>query len=403
MKQQKNNRLSFNKILLFLFVLFLPTQLGRHFFFPFSYLSGVRIDYLAPTLYFTDIIALLLIVSNVQTVLRFFRSRFTIIFLALISLNIFFSLIPAISFYKFLKLLEFLALFAIYAQSVISPKLLLAAFAIGGGVEGSIALSQFVTKHSLQGLLYFFGERYFTLSTPDIAKASLFGVEILRPYGTFSHPNSLAGFYLLPYFFVLLSKRFQKHLILKYTTLFLSSFIIFLSFSKVAILIYLIGTVVYLIGNTFYRKCILCFTARILILTVLTGIIFAAQGDFLSAEKRILLLQNAGAIIITTPLFGVGLGSYLAAQHEFAIKYPYFFLQPVHNIFALLMAEAGIILGGFLFLVVGKYLKIMKKNRAAIFLVAVIAFTGLFDHYWLTLQQNFLLIPVVFGILSSDG
>ena len=43
------------------FAFLLPSQLGKHYFFSFSYLSGIRVDYLAPTLYMTDIIAIILI------------------------------------------------------------------------------------------------------------------------------------------------------------------------------------------------------------------------------------------------------------------------------------------------------------------------------------------------------
>ena len=57
-----------NKILFFLFLLFLPTQLGKHFFLDFSYLSGVRVDYLAPTIYLTDTIIFLCAIANSKIV-----------------------------------------------------------------------------------------------------------------------------------------------------------------------------------------------------------------------------------------------------------------------------------------------------------------------------------------------
>ncbi|MCR4305883.1 MAG: hypothetical protein NUV73_02255, partial [Candidatus Daviesbacteria bacterium] len=49
--------------LLFLILLFLPTQLGKHFWPDFSYIYSLKIDYLSPTLYFWDfLVAGLLIV-----------------------------------------------------------------------------------------------------------------------------------------------------------------------------------------------------------------------------------------------------------------------------------------------------------------------------------------------------
>ncbi|MBI3070230.1 MAG: hypothetical protein HYY87_02915, partial [Candidatus Levybacteria bacterium] len=47
---------------------------------------------------------------------------------------------------------------------------------------------------SMGGLFYFFGERAFTSQTPGIANASINGELMLRPYGTFPHPNVLGGY-----------------------------------------------------------------------------------------------------------------------------------------------------------------------------------------------------------------
>ena len=53
-------------ILLFLFLLLIPTQLGRHFWPEWSYVLGIRVDYLSPVLYLVDIIWILLLISNIQ-------------------------------------------------------------------------------------------------------------------------------------------------------------------------------------------------------------------------------------------------------------------------------------------------------------------------------------------------
>ena len=44
------------KILLFLTVLFLPTQLGKHFWPSFSFIYSLPIDYLSPVIYFWDLL-----------------------------------------------------------------------------------------------------------------------------------------------------------------------------------------------------------------------------------------------------------------------------------------------------------------------------------------------------------
>lgn len=385
-------------ILTFILLFLLPTQLGRHFFLPFSYLSGVRIDYLAPTLYLTDIIVFALFLLNIKTVFKFFKNKTFLIFLTLIIVNILFSLVKEIAVYKTVKIIEILILFAIFYKNKISPKLILYAFFLGAFMELILSIMQFTMKHSVQGIFYFLGERYLTLSMPDIAKSSLFGVEILRPYGTFSHPNSMAGFYLLVYFFVLLYKKFSAHTYLKYFLLMISSVLVFFSFSKTAIFVYILLNFIYLMKKKFYRKCMFCFFAKIFVFAVLAILFLSTKGDVLSADKRLTLFQNSITIFFQHTFFGVGLGNYVVAQNSFVNKYSYFFLQPVHNIFMLLLAETGIILGGFIFYKLYKFAKLKIKNEVFIYCLLAVILTGLLDHYWLTLQQNLLLLPIIFAL-----
>lgn len=389
-----------NNVFLFLFILFLPTQFGKHFFLPFSYLSGVRVDYLAPVIYLTDIIAVFLIIINFITVIKFFKQRAVILFILALLINVYFSILPEISIFRYLKILEWLAIFSIFYKKLLSPKLTVVAFLFASAVQLSLVVLQFVNKHSAQGIFYLLGERYMNLSTPGIAKAALSGVEILRPYGTFSHPNSLAGFYLLVYFFVFLNKRLDKFIILKNLILLFSSLLIFFTFSKIVILVYLILNTLYWILNA--NKCRLCLIAKISTAFIVSFIFLRSTGDPLSLSNRVYLFQNAVRIIASHPVFGVGLGAYLAAQNIFPNKAPYFFQQPVHNIFVLFATESGLIITLFVFWRLLLWAKKLVKKRGFIFLAAVVLITGLFDHYWLTLQQNFLLLAVVFGVFTRD-
>jgi O-antigen ligase len=75
-------------------------------------------------------------------------------------------------------------------------------------------------------------------------------------------------------------------------------------------------------------------------------------------------------------------------------------LQPVHNIFLLVFAEAGIF--GLLLLSYLMYkcfrTSLTEKNYPLTFVFVFIVFTGLFDHYWLTLQQNVFLLSIFIGL-----
>ncbi len=413
MKQKllkKENRVTKNNqhysdlynVIVFVFLLLLPTQLGRHFFLPFSYLSGIRIDYLAPTIYLTDVLVILLIVFNYKRVFNFFKNKKLLFVLGLLLVNVVFSLSSYISIYRYIKILEFLSLFAIFSSGE-TRRPVFFAFLTGGLFELILSLLQLANKHSIQGIFYYFGERYFTLSIPGIAKAVISGTEFLRPYGTFSHPNSLAGFYLLIYFFTLTNKKITN-LFLKYSLLLVSSILIFISFSKAAILTLLLLTTIYYLLST-KKSCRLCLLSKLITLTVVGLIFISAQTDPLSLQKRLDLVQNSLEIFIKHPVFGVGLGSYLVAQNQFPIKYSYFFLQPVHNIFLLFLTETGIIIfsvvGWFFIKISPLFRRDVINHASTIFIALVILITGSFDHYWLTLQQNYLLMAVLFGFSSS--
>jgi len=391
-----------NKILFFLFLLFLPTQLGKHFFLDFSYLSGVRVDYLAPTIYLTDTIIFLCAIANSKIVFKFFENKKVLIGLLFLLINILFSRLPVISFYWFIKIIEFLIIISLAKKIIttLKEKLILAALFISGLFQLILSLTQLVNKHSIQGIFYYFGERLLTLSTPGVAKASIQGIEFLRSYGTFSHPNSLGGFFLLLYFFVLTYKKFNRYLVFKYLFLFISSVLVFISFSKVAIISYLILNTLYFTLNTKFN-CRVCKITRMVIVFVLSLIFLSATTDPLTIDKRIELMKNSITIIFHYPIFGVGLRSYLIEQAKFPSQFYLFFNQPVHNIFLLFFSELGIIGGGILsFIILSSIRNLIKL---APYLIMIIVFTGFFDHYWLTLQQNFLLIGLITGVTLSRG
>lgn len=406
MKKKKNSQPTnslYSEIFFLFFIILLPTQLGKHFFPPYSYLNGVRVDYLSPTVYLTDIFVLLLLIFNFKRIFEFFKNKRIIVGLALFVINVFMAKNKIIAFYQFLKILELLVVFSVSRELIktVKEKTILLGFFLMGFFQLSLSLCQLVLRHSVQGIFYFFGERLFNLSTPGIAKATLYGVEILRPYGTFSHPNSLAGFFLLLYFFTLTYKNFKKHFFLKYFNLLIFSILIFISFSKVAIISFLLLNTFYYILNS-KIKCLFCKIARIFIPITVSIIFLQATTDPLTFEKRIDLVKNSFSILKQNLFFGTGIGNYLVVQSEFSSKYVFFFNQPVHNIFLLFLSEIGMIIGGFLLLECFKALKFLKINKEFYFVILPIILTGFFDHYWLTLQQNWLLLGLVYGIVSSS-
>lgn len=397
-----NSRRFFKTAGLFLFLFFLPTQLGKHFFPTFAYLNGVKIDYLAPTIYLTDLLAVILIAFSGKRLLRNIHKNL-FLWLSVILVFITQSLTaprPLLAFYFLLKLLELVCVYQV-AKEMKNERLVMGAFLLGGLLQLFLAVGQLMANTSLQGVFYFLGERYLTTAHPEIAQASLLGKQFLRPYGTFSHPNSLAGFYLLLYFYTLINKRLSQFLITKTLSLFVFSLLVFISFSKSAIMVYLFLTIIYVAYHG--RKCRLCLLARLAITAVVAFIFLMAQTDPQSLDKRLTLFRDGWLIFQNHWLWGTGLGQYLIYQANLPSRYWYFFLQPAHNIFFLFFTQTGVIIGGLIIFLLFQNFKKEGKRSVFWFCFLVVLMTGMADHYWLTLQQNLLLLGVVFGLLHQSS
>lgn len=406
----------------YLLLLFLPTQLGKHFWLSFSFILGQRVDYLSPTLYITDVLLAIVFVCFICRKKIFVHPFFSLTVL-FFSLCIFFSQSPFIGWYMLGKFLEmsFLAYYAVHAK--LNRRLVAVLLAIGVCFESALSLTQLLNQGALGGIFYFLGERSFTGATPGIANASVQGELILRPYGTFSHPNMLAGYLiiatlLIGYFLPL--RRMQER-IFGLITLIAATMGLALSLSRVNIATWiLIG--LFLIAITFHErisKLVLSAaiaTASTLLLTVVffPSVLFRISSFALdsSFSERILLAQASLTMILAHPFFGVGMGNFISVLPLFSRNVV--ILQPVHNIYLLIAAETGII--GFtiflifiLFLskkVVGLWTKslVEEKNKLLFLVLAAFAilFSGFFDHYFLTLQQGQLLFALVIGLVFTE-
>lgn len=356
-----------------------------------------------------------------------------IIFIIYIFFNVLFSASPLLGFYGLAKLLEFLFLGTYIARNIKTKKeLSTIAFIFSFSVIGEslLSIAQYIHQGSLNGVLYFLGERKFTPSTPGIANASINGQLILRPYGTFSHPNVLAGFLLcsLTLIFQLLEtnkNKFKK--LLKSSTLLLGSIALFLSLSRVAIIIWIFLVIILLINkfrtqsraipatagifsikiprplliSTFF---LITITTALLLSTPILPRLISSNFSESSFTQRIELLKSSVTIIQSHPLFGVGLDNFIPASSLISKPLsPILYLQPVHNIFLLIAAETGLIGLIFISLFLFKTCKRLyaKRNEASIIfliILSTIIILGQFDHYWLTLQQGQLLISLVLGL-----
>jgi hypothetical protein len=385
------------------FIALLPTQLGTYYFADFSFLSGVRIDYLALSLFFTDLVALTIIVLNGDALYRFLQSRRLLAVFLLSLATVAFALSPGPAWFRFAKGVEWVLVFGVFFLRPPPLRLVLAAFVAGAAVQAFLVTLQLANKGAIQGLFYFLGERAIQLTTPDAAIATLGGTLFLRPYGSFSHPNSLGGFFVLVFFLASIWEPFRRHPRLRALLLTLSLYLTFVSFSRTAILAFVAGNALLYGRSLLQSTCRICALSRVAVVAMLVLLFASSKGDPLSAQKRFDLMEHSLRIIATYPGTGAGPGNYLVAQAAFPERYAVFFAQPVHNVLLLFLAETGILLGGALFAVAYAPLRRALRNRAFLTCFLVVLGTGMLDHYWLTLQQNFLLTSVVAGLILSPG
>lgn len=391
--------------LLFLTLLFLPTQLGKHFWPNFSYIYSLPIDYLSPTLYFWDLLVVLLLI--IFTIQRKSVRR------GALNLFLFFFLSQALSLVPYVldgdsinlgaglvRAQQYLiaGLFGVYIASINFAHIKSIIFySLGLGVlfESSLAILQF-SRGSTIGL-WFLGERSFSLSTPGIAKFDYLGLQFLRPYATFPHPNVLAAILLLSLIIMknsLFENRFLMKIVLSIATIF-ASITILLTFSRAAIIATFTSALI-LFGK---KERIILFLVTFFLLPVLyTRFSTVLNFDNLSLIRREQLTEVALSIWSTSPFLGIGLNNFITISSDQIVAGPSRFLQPVHNIFLLSLSETGIIgLIGLLILIV---CPILRSFRYKGFLLPwlIIIFLGMFDHYFLTLPAGYRMLFVVWGL-----
>lgn len=409
--------------LLVLFLLLIPTQLGKHFWPDWSNVLGIRIDYLSPTLYLVDLVWLTWIVAKIFN-LKFKNFSFkekifsfeNLIFLLIIILNVLVANNWQIAIYRWIRIgqwwLTYKALRGGYGNPPIQRipiqrmlRWIIPCWIIG---ESLLGLAQIINGQNLGGIFYWLGERRFEFNTIGIAQMSILGEGFLRAYGTFSHPNSLAGFMLVAWLMWTRQKLAysggQVKNIWYWVVWWMGLIGIIISGSR---MVWLLAGII-IIKN--YQLSIKNWKEILLVGLTISGIVWVVSwnyrvSDFVggwdtnSLEKRLSLNLAALGMMRDNLMLGVGAGNFLVRLPEYQRGRQFYWLQPVHNIFLLALAEIGllgIMMMGY---------KIIKNWKWQIkrewWVLAVIVVTGMVDHYWLTLPQNSWLLVMVLVIIGN--
>lgn len=353
-------------ILVSLLGFFVFSQFGLHFWPEWSVINGIRIDYLSPTTYLFDLIFLLILFfSKFRPGIQ--KHRFAICLF--VSLNLFFALSPLNSIFKWLRIFECYWLFKFFDQNPKYLKNILLGFCGGIILVSILSIFQFINGSSMGGLWYWMGERNFNLSTPGVSKVYLgdFGLA-LRPYATFPHPNVLAGVLMITSILLLNT----KNKILK-TVGVLEWIIVLLTFSRTIIFLQIF--ILFLLAIKYQKK---------LTLLIVPLIFFMLVSHPNSLTERSIQFNNYIKSFNPKNIFGIGMGNsiYYFSKYLFQI-------QPIHNIYLLIISEIGLFPSIFMFATLLRKIRIWSCSGNLwrnIFLITVFA-SGMTDHYWWTIPQ----------------
>ncbi len=343
-----------------------------------------------------------------------------LLFLIWAMLSISWSVYKPMAIYRIANLLVIIAFVSILAANLRDKKWLKIAFLsllINGVLQSTLGIAQFVNNGSIG--LHYLGESIVSQNLPGVAKILDFGEKHIRAYGTFPHPNILAGFLVIPIFIIvsellkkIVEKTSTKKEVTRETTLtgispgvlaialcFISTCFI-LTFSRSAFLGLGVGLLAlfWLNFDSLVSLLKLHYSKRKFLFALLMVIaIFSLAFFGLPAKKDLLSLKSlternpyldvARGTILEHPIVGVGVGQFVV--NEF-LKYPNlegWQYQPVHNVYFLVASELGTTGLVFLLLFI---LSVIQNGRqennltSGSFYCIIISFLiiALFDHYF---------------------
>lgn len=399
--------------LLFAFLIFvIPSNLFKVFFESSAYVSGLKVDYLIPKLYLSDIAVItllffLMLSTKNRTTIKNAINKMPnklLFFLLLFILTLFQlgSLHPIISIMFLVRVFALVLTFLIIIkEDFLSSKITIVAIKTTLIFQSLLAWFQYLNQQSFFGYL-FLGETNLN-SYSGIAKSTVFGPEKILPYGTTAHPNILGGVLAVFTLFHLNhiiygTKKYQK---INFIILLLSVSAILLTQSFSAFLALIIGSItIYLkikhrFKLTSRQYFTLFVTTNILILILLSGRFFQINKTEISIFRRSYLNNTAYNMITDNAFTGVGLQNFTALAEKFSENDEIVrFVQPVHNLALLLISETGLLGVAILLIFILPILRKKQVIKHPEYLLALLPIAVL-DHYLFTVQSGLLLLTLI--------
>jgi len=422
--------LKIEKILFYLFLILIPFQI-RYFF-----LWGGN-EWNSVFLYLGDVIfAAILLLAILRKGIGFEKKDiFLLLFMVIAAISLFATSSLGISAFRLVKLIEFVLLYIYICRNIgfIGINRVLSVIFYSGVFQSILAIAQFIKQGSIG--IKFVEAGVYNPNSPGVANFVLNGEKILRSYGSFPHPNVLAGFLLMAIFCfygLFLQREFKGNSKeIKGNLIFLVIvFGLFLTFSRTVIVVFLIGSLVMFLTQILKRMKIIKLFGLFLVSCILVIIIlfpyfkarfFTVSLDEQAIDLRFFYNKMALSMIKDKPLLGIGIGNFvnysknyetylraagkmLEMGNQGEIKgVPDWVFQPVHNIYLLIGSEIGVFgllaFLGFLGLIL---LRGLKGNSCFFFLLSCFLIIALADHYFWTLQQGGIMFWLAFALAKKE-
>ena len=473
-------KISLDNVAYYLFCLilfFVPYNTRKIIPSQYTYFTGHINEFVTYSLYLTDILAvffiLICIIKERRSLKVISMNSFAKTPEKIIILMFGWILLPMVFAGKYFDLSLYYSariglymFLAIMIRFVINSRkrLILSLFVISimGTLQGILAFIQFLAQSSIfgSGLIHkITGESLIASDIVGTSNVIIGSYKIIRAYGTFPHPNIVAGYLVLTllvtfYLFMIATQKNKKvnddvyvsflnykmhiHKALLLLFIIIQNCGLVVTFSRsglIAIFITIfIDVFVYkivsreTINGAFMSIRHSPASSRLLyygLISITFSIIFFASFAFIqrmssesldhqSFQDRILLQNVSRETILAHPLFGVGIGSYILNLNDlYSDRIVNFWqYQPVHNLYLLIATEIGLPgLVLFVYLLYFLYNNNSKKKYVnyeisyefLLFrsIIVAIAILGLFDHYLWTSPQMMMFMWIIFGLMIS--
>src|SRR3989339_298874 len=390
-----------------LLVFLLPLQ-TRYFLREFT-LGEWSYEYGNISVYATDVLLILLILFFLILKIKTLKdseliqnSKFKIqnlkntwFIIAILEFSIFISIFVSIdkwaAIYGYLRFLLGLGLFSLIIYASYNKSKLIWSFVGGVLVQTGLGIWQFLSQTT-------FASKWLGMAIHnggDLGASiieTLNGERWLRAYGGLDHPNILGGFLVVAILLLiglyLRKAGEQDDQITNYKLQITNKL-------KIITIFAFLGIILSIVFSNL----------------LLTRLSTDTRAEIMSVNERMSMYEISKRVIKDNWLFGTGINNYgITAEKEIRQNAPYYFYQPVHNVFLLIWAEVGIIgLFAFIFLIFNTIYLILQKLRSKDYrkkqsiiynlsILISVSLMFLLDHWWWSLHCGVFLFWFVLGV-----